>query len=155
LTATRAALFDSLSRGSLLVNYAGHAGVLQLANEGLLTTADVAALGATGSRLPIVTALTCVAGQYGLPGLDGLSEALVKRSNAGAIAVWSADGIENNDQSVVLGRLFAQKLFAGSRTAVLGDVVRAAVQASTKEGLPVSLLLAYNLLGDPALRVKW
>ena len=155
LPAARTALQGSLSSGALLVNYAGHAGVSQLADEGLLTKEDVAASAATKPRLPIVTALTCVVGNYGLPGWDSLSEALVKRSDAGAIAVWSATALENNTESVALGRLFTQKLFGKSRTVLLGDVIRAAVQAGAKDGMPVSLLRTYCLLGDPALRVRW
>jgi uncharacterized repeat protein (TIGR01451 family) len=151
----RAALLEGLADGALLVNYVGHAGVSQLAQEGLLTTVDVAALAGTGSRLPIVTALTCVAGQYGLPGFDGLSEALVKRADAGAIAVWSPTALEENDDSILLGTLFAQKLFGSSHTVVLGNAILAAAKAGAREGLPVSLLRTYNLLGDPALRVQW
>jgi hypothetical protein len=102
-----------------------------------------------------VTAFTCKVGQYGLPGYDGLSETLVKREGAGAIAVWSPSAMEDSVDSARLGAIFSQRMFGGSTDVVLGDTIRATAAQAAGEGLPAVLLLTYNLLGDPALRVSW
>jgi hypothetical protein len=151
---TRAGIFDAFANGALLFNYLGHGAVDRLAQEGLLTTTDVGSL-ATNARLPLVTLLTCVAGQYGLPGADGLSEALVMRPGAGAIAVWSPSAPELNTYSVRLSELFNENLFGASHAPVLGEIVQAAHAAAAVQGLPDSTLRTYVLLGDPALRVRW
>jgi uncharacterized repeat protein (TIGR01451 family) len=154
LTAVRSALLSSFSNGTLLVDYMGHASVGQLAEESMLTVADVPTLRAN-SLLPVVTAYTCVVGQYGLPGYDSLSEALAMRAKAGAIAVWAPSALEENEYSVQLARLFAKNMFAGSRTVRLGSAIQATLKAGAKQGLPVGMLTTYNLLGDPALKVRW
>jgi hypothetical protein len=154
LSDARAALLGSFAGSTLLVDYVGHGGFDQMAFEGLLTNADVPTLGSSSS-LPIVTALTCEMGDYGLPGSDSLAEALVKRAGAGAIAVLAPSAWEDNNDSVHLGGFLMDNLFGGSRQVVLGDVIRASYKTAALAGVPVQVLRTYNLLGDPALKVKW
>jgi len=150
----RSKVLSSFWNRTVLVTYVGHAGVDVLADEGILTQDDVVSL-ATARALPVVTAYTCVVGQYGLPGVDGLGEALTMRERAGAIAVWAPTSLGENDDSVRLGQLFTYKLFRNSRTVRLGAVTQSALRAGAAEGLPKELLSTYTLLGDPALKVKW
>ncbi len=154
LAAARSAVLQGLNDGALLLNYTGHGAVDRLAQEGLLTKTDIAALPSRGPGLPLVTALTCVASNYAIPGWDSVGEALVKRDKAGAIAVWSAAGLESNSASVQLGKAMMEQLFSKSGQVLLGDVTRAAASKSVSQGLPASVLLTYNLLGDPALRLQ-
>jgi uncharacterized repeat protein (TIGR01451 family) len=151
--AARSALLGSFT-DTLLVDYVGHAGADQWAEEALLSNLDVPGL-AAGSTLPVVNALTCLVGQYALPGFDTLSEMLVKRAGAGAIAVWAPTAMEQNDDSIRLGTLFAQKMFGGTNTVALGKAVVASLRAAAAEGLPAWFLQTYALIGDPALKVKW
>jgi hypothetical protein len=102
-----------------------------------------------------VTAFTCKVGQYGLPGYDGLGETLVKRQGAGAIAVWAPAAMEDSADSARLGAIFTEYMFGSQREVALGDVIRAAMSKAAGEAIPTPLLLTYNLLGDPALRVSW
>jgi uncharacterized repeat protein (TIGR01451 family) len=138
----------------LFINYIGHAAVDNWADEGLLLKADVPLLAAS-TQLPVVSALTCAVGQFALPGVDGLSEALVKRSNAGAIAVFAPTSMQENDDSVRLGTSLVANLFGPSRTVYLGQAVRSALEEGAAGGLSRQVLSTYCLLGDPALRVKW
>jgi uncharacterized repeat protein (TIGR01451 family) len=154
LETVRSAVRASFSNGTLLVNYVGHASVGQFAEESLLSTADVPNLG-TNSRLPVVTAFTCVVGQYALPGYDSLSEALAMRAKAGAIAVWAPTALEDNIESAKLGALFMKNLFGKNRTVRLGSVIQATLKAAAAQDVPVGVLATYNLLGDPALKVRW
>jgi len=78
----------------------------------------------------------------------------VKQQGAGAIAVWSPSAMEDSVDSARLGTIFTQCMFGSTTQVVLGDVIRSAMKGAAGE-LPASLLLTYNLLGDPALRVSW
>jgi hypothetical protein len=153
LASARATLLDGFD-GTLLVNYIGHGGVDQWADEGLLTIDDVNGLGPS-AKLPIVSALTCLAGEYALPGPDSLSECLVKRAGAGAIAVWAPTAMEQTSDSVRLGTLFAGNLLNGSHSTVLGRAVLVSLRAGAAQGVPAWCLKTYSLLGDPALKVRW
>ena len=93
---------------NLLVTFIGHAGAEQWTDEGLLTSRRRGRL-ASSAKLPIVNALTCWSASIALPGEDSLSERLVMRDGAGAIAVWAPTALEENDLSVRLGTLFAQQ----------------------------------------------
>ncbi len=154
LAAVRSSFLSSFSNGTLLVNYIGHGSVGQLAEESLLSTADVPNLAMSG-RLPVVTAYTCATGQFGIPGFDSLGEALTMRAKAGAIAVWAPTTIEENADSVRLGSLFLKNMFGKARTVRLGSVIQATLRAGAGQHVPVTMLNTYNLLGDPALKVRW
>ncbi|UCH92630.1 MAG: hypothetical protein JSV88_20360 [Candidatus Aminicenantes bacterium] len=148
----RQKVLEGFNNGAVLVNYIGHAGLDRLANEKLLWSGDVSSL-QNGDRLPLMTAMTCIVGRFAIPGIDTLSEALVLKSNGGAVAVWAPTGASIN----YLARLLAEKFFtaafrAGEKT--LGKaVLKALADYNTSGSLPFMLYI-YTLLGDPALEIK-
>lgn len=151
-SAARTAILSALNGGVGYLNYVGHGTVLQLAGEGLLTPNDVGTL-SNSPRLPVVSLLTCLTGQYGMPGIDGLGETLVKRVGGGAIAVFAPTAMESNAESVLLGNRLLQRLYA-SPAMLLGEAVRAAAAGGAQAGVSKTTLETYTLLGDPALRVR-
>lgn len=152
-TATRDALLDAFAGGSLFVNYLGHAGITQLAHEGLFTTSDIPGLSNT-PRLPLVAAMTCVAGNFGLPTGDCLAEALTMDHDGGAIGVWAPTAMVMEDHSALLDQLMVEALFA-SHDPVLGQAVGSALAGFLGRGGPVSTAQTYALFGDPALVLTW
>lgn len=152
LEAARARLFASLTEGAGLVNYLGHGGLDRLAGAGLLTNADVPALG-NGDRLPVLTAMTCTVNRFAVPGVPSLGEVLVKSPSGGAAAVFGPSGLADSEESRRLAEIFYR------RTADLGEmrlgdlILRSFVEMRTLGG-DESLLDIYNLLGDPALRLR-
>jgi hypothetical protein len=152
LEAARARLFAGLTEGAALVNYLGHGGLDRLAGAGLLTNADVAALG-NGERLPVLTAMTCTVNRFAVPGVPSLGELLVKSPSGGAAAVFGPSGLADHEESRRLAEIFYR------RTADLGEmrlgdlILRSFVEMRTQGG-DESLLDIYNLLGDPALRLR-
>lgn len=142
---------DSINDGVLIVNYIGHGAVDRLSQEGLLVTSDIEML-TNMERLPIVAAMTCVAGQFALPGFDSLSEALVVSNSGGAIAAVSPTGLSLNTQAVLLNEDF---FYAAAEydDARLGDVFVKAKEFYSVRG-DGSIFDLYNLLGDPALKMK-
>lgn len=148
----RQRVLDGFEDGAFLVGYVGHAGVVQFANEGLLTLGDVPGM-SNGANPPIVAAMTCTAGHFAIPGFDSLGEALVQHAGGGATAVWAPTGFSENDLAVRLNTGFFQALADPSVT-TLGDAVRRAMAAFDVGPSLISLLDIYALLGDPALKLR-
>jgi hypothetical protein len=147
---TRQRLFDGFDRGPVYVNYLGHSTVGRMAQEGILDSNDVAAFGNL-EGLPVMTAMTCVLGQFAIPGFDALSEQLVLHPLGGLAAVWAPTGLSMNDQAAPLAEAFYQYAYS-SNGARLGDAVRLAM-ATHGHAVDRHILDVYTVLGDPALRL--
>ena len=151
--AAREQVISAINQGVGVVNYLGHAGMSRLAREGLLSSDDLPLL-VNNDRLPLMLAMTCAAGRFGVPGDDrSLAEGLLLRQGGGAVAVWAPGGTSINNQVARLDVQIFAKLFQG-RELLLGDLLFGAVwqtALSSDEPFDVS---TYNLLGDPATRLK-
>lgn len=152
LAATRDELFAALGEGRAWLTYVGHGGVDRLSAQGLLTKADVPALGNEG-KLFVLQTVSCHVGLHGLPGFDALGEDLVIDPAAGAVAVFAPAWLSEHDQAKQLGDRLLRQVFQ-QRQPRLGDAIRAAMASAAENGVPASLLDAYQLLGDPALELR-
>ena len=150
--AARTKLLAALNSGALLVNYIGHAGIDRLAEEAILLTGDVAGLN-NAERLPVLAAMTCSMGNFGMPNYDSLSEALVLRQGGGIIAGWVPTGLSYNNYARLLDEGLFKALFEDG-TRVLGDAVISALTYYSSHGQPRFEIDLYNILGDPALQMK-
>jgi peptidase C25-like protein len=148
----RSRLFHDLGAGASLVDYIGHGGLDRLSSEGLLTSDDVASLG-NGSHLPVLTAMTCAVNRFAVPGFPSLGELLVDQANGGAAAVWSPSGLSIHSEAQLLAERFYRHL-ADTDGARLGDLVLRALKDFQTLGGSKSMIQIYNLLGDPALRLR-
>ena len=154
LAETRQMIQDSINSGALLVNYIGHAGLDRLASEGMLIS-ETGSLLANGSRLPVLAAMTCMAGRFDIPGYSTLGKELLFNANGGINALWSSSGFSYNTTAVHLNKYFLGNLFAPlDRQQILGDLVRSSLvqQYEFMTGYNEMLDL-YTLLGDPAMRL--
>ena len=151
IDAARAQLIGAFDNGRVLVNYIGHGGLDRLATPGLLTTDDVAQL-VGGARSPILTALTCNIAHFAYPGYRFLGEDLIVQPGGGAMAVFAPTGLSYDGPAVQLGQHLVPALLAAPGT-VLGDAILRGIKGYAATG-DLTLLPAYNLLGDPALAVK-
>jgi hypothetical protein len=148
----KAQLIAGVNEGRLFVNWFGHGGPDRLGNEGVLKSSDVGSL-TNSTRLPVLTAMSCVVGRFEYPGTPCLGELLVNAANGGAIAVWAPSGLTYNNRSGILARGFYQAHYTLGYS-VLGDVVLASMHHfASISGDQISLRL-YNLLGDPALLIE-
>jgi hypothetical protein len=148
----REKLLDGISGGAAYLNYIGHAGPDSLASEGLLTTGDVGAMN-NAAGLHVMTAMTCLAGQFSIPGFDSLSESLVLKKGGGSAAVWSPTGYSFNSLAKVLDEAFFKAAFGSPKT-VLGDVILKAFKEYRTSGGQLYMIDIYTLLGDPALQLR-
>jgi hypothetical protein len=97
--------------------------------------------------------MTCVAGQFAIPGYDALGELLVLHEGGGAIAAWAPTGLSENDLAVILDESFFRTVFVDEEN-ILGEVVLKALVDYAGAGKPAYMLDIYNLLGDPALEMR-
>ncbi len=150
--AARERLLAALHEGAGMVSYVGHAGYDVLADERLLTSQDVAALDNPDDPT-LLTAMTCVAGDFALPFADSLAEELVLKPQGGAAAAWAPTWMSENDHAVFLAERYYGRVFGGTQT--MGEAVTAAMQDYQQTWRPQYMLHIYTLLGDPATRLTW
>ncbi|HTZ17831.1 MAG TPA: C25 family cysteine peptidase [Dissulfurispiraceae bacterium] len=151
-TDANAALMADINSGAAFMNYFGHGGLDRLTQDGLLMNGDVASM-TNGNKLPLMTAMTCIIGNFAFPGITSLGETLVLKTNGGAAAVWSATGLSDDTLAVSLDKAFYQSLFDGG-SPVLGDVILRAFRGVSLKAGDMYMIDIYTLLGDPALRIK-
>jgi hypothetical protein len=153
-TTVRQQTLDWLSAGSVgWINYLGHGGMTLLgrsSSQGFLRSGDSAVL--AGGSLPVVTALSCSANRFEVPGFDSLGEELVLDPDGGAIAVFAPTGLSLNGAASPLGNSLAEIVF-DEGIPVLGDAIVEALKRNRGVNLPFMLRI-YTLLGDPATRLR-
>ncbi len=153
--AARDALRGALNAGAAIFNYVGHGATDRIGlkdGQSLLTVNDVDAL-ASGTKRPVMLALTCQAGRFDPPGYASLGEVLVMDPDGGTVATWAPTGQSFNDEAHILNQGFFDAVF-DRNLRVLGDAVLAALRYHAREGKQPYTLGIYNLLGDPAMRLN-
>jgi len=152
LATAKADFLADINEGRAFVNFIGHGGLTLIGNTNLFSSGKIAQLH-NGDRLPVMTAMTCLSGNFGYPGLDSLSESMVLGETGGAAAMWSPSGFALNHYSVQLCKGFYGAVFSpGAKT--LGDAILSSLKGYAASGENLYYLNLYNLMGDPALVIK-
>ena len=148
--AARATLFDSLRRGVFATHYFGHGGVSFWADESLLSADDVASLAGTPETLVFMWA--CESQWYLSLDGDSLGEALLLLPRGGAAASFGPSGVTD----AALQPLLFEPLYAGlnQRGVTLGQAIMKAKRAAAAEPRGELIANGWNLLGDPALKLR-
>jgi hypothetical protein len=149
---TRPAIQRALDEGLSLLSYVGHGGAALWASENVWNSWDAPKLLAQ-SRQPVLLTLNCLNGYFVATNFESLSESLLKVEGRGAIAAFSPSGLSADGPAHQYHRAVVQELVSG-RHERLGDAVLAAQAAYAETGLMPELLSIYQLLGDPALRIR-
>jgi len=150
--ALRSRLLERIGRGMDLMDYSGHGAIDRLGLDGYLMSSDVPGL-RLGHRPPFLVTATCVAGLYGEPGFDCLAETLLLAGQRGIVGAIAPSGLSwNTDAARLNGRLMTQLEAGGGRA--IGDLLRHSLAGYVANDQVVTLGLAYNLLGDPATRLR-
>jgi hypothetical protein len=149
----RGVLTQSATWEAGYVSYDGH-GSYTYIGDNFFTDADVGGLDNAGllkdNRLPIFTALTCVAGDYSVIGQRSLAGALIFHPDGGAIASMSPTGLSLDADAQYLGNVFVDSLFSGN---TIGVAVKDAKMLS--EGYINNFMRRiYSVVGDPAVYAR-
>ena len=100
-----------------------------------------------------MTAMTCLVGNFSDPYQIILTEALVLKADSGIAAAWAPTGLSDDAEASILNREF-YKAFLSGRNQAIGDVVKKAFSAYQRQGTMPYMIDIYNILGDPALRMR-
>jgi Peptidase family C25 len=122
------------------------------ASENIFNDWDVASL-LPQSRQPFVMTMNCLNGFFHFPAMNSLGEELVKAEGRGAIAAFSPSGLSLDEPAHLYHKAVLQEILSG-RHARLGDAILAAQEDYARSGALPELLSIYQLLGDPALRLR-
>jgi hypothetical protein len=87
------------------------------------------------------------------PNLDALPEALLKAQGRGVVAAFSPSGLSLDAPAHAYHRALVGELVS-ERHARLGDAILAAQRDYAETGLMPELLEVYQLIGDPALKIR-
>ncbi|MEM6338227.1 MAG: type IX secretion system sortase PorU, partial [Bacteroidota bacterium] len=155
--ATRAVVRLIDEQGSLLWNYSGHGGYAGLADEDLLTLEDIELLNNFDKLTTFVTA-TCSFGKFDMNRRQSGAEALLLKSDGGAVALMTTVRLVVTSPSTQLYNLglnleLNQHLFTRDEQGLprrLGDVMR--ITKNSNRGLQGNNR-KFNLLGDPTMRL--
>ena len=151
-TNAREALEASFRDGAGLIGYFGHGSVTLWAQEKVFDVAAAAKLD-NAARLPIVFTVTCLSGFFEHPTTVSLGEVLLRQGGGGAVAalVPSSAAVLSDQRLLALG-LAGALATPGGRG--LGDIVLDAQRALPQQtGGVRDILLTFNLLGDPSLKI--
>jgi hypothetical protein len=149
---TRARIAQAFDAGASLVSYLGHGGVAMWASENVWSNADVAGL-APQPEQPLLLAMDCLNGYFHQPSLNSLAEELLKADGKGVVAAFAPSSLSVHWSAKLYHEALVRELASG-RHERLGDALLAAQAAYLAAGARPDLLRTYQLLGDPALRIR-
>lgn len=152
-------LINAINTGKFVVNYAGHGSTGIWFNTNFFGINNVT--NCTGQptcinnpgRESIFLSLSCLNGYFirPEPGVDSLSEVLLKAANGGAVAVWSSTGETTPDVQEEMGQRFYSQLGTSTTMTRMGDFM---LDAKTIIPGGPDVRLTFSLLGDPMLKIK-
>lgn len=145
--AVRGQIVSAVNAGPQIVNWMGHGSVNVWTGDGLLRSEDAAGL-QNGGRLSLYVMMTCLNGYFHSPGLDSLSESLLKAEAGGALAAWTSTGMTEPEGQAAINRELYRALYEGQGALRLGDAMRRAGAATTDP----DVRRTWVLIGDPTSR---
>jgi len=152
LTTTRQTILNWWNAGAGLIAFTGHSSIHQWATERFFHLEDVPGVN-NGGQLPVVLGLTCFTGSFHNPSFDTLDEALLRKSNGGAIAAWGATGLGVSTGHTQLAEGFLNSLYR-DRQPILGSAALSGKLRLAATSSHSDLLDTFGLLGDPATRMN-
>lgn len=143
---------NSINSGGLIVNYIGHAGS-NIWDNGLSDPNELN----NSEKLPYIFSMTCFTGKNAETELRSFGEKFITIQGKGAIGFlgstgWSFSGSGNN----LNGYLF--EAFSSDTLRSLGEILKYASIKMSVDSLSFpsrNTLNCYNLLGDPAAKLKF
>jgi hypothetical protein len=142
----RATLLSEWNAGAAVIDYFGHGSVEVWTDSGLLSRNDAPQL-TNATRLPFVSAMTCLNGYYHDLYTVSLAESLLNAPNGGAIGVFASSSLTVPAAQSAANAALVKTLFAGG---TFGEAALAAARTSSSGDFRTS----FQLFGDPLLRLR-
>jgi len=147
-TQVEQAIVAGINSGQVLVNYSGHGSEDQWSGEDFFDNTVASSL-TNGSSLPVFLIMDCLNGFFQDVYEQPLSVTLMLQQNGGAVAVLSSSSLNQAPPQTILDKLIVQGAF-NVPYPTLGDAILKGKSAITDVGVRKT----FNLLGDPAMRIK-
>jgi hypothetical protein len=139
---------NGINSGQALVNYAGHGSEDEWSGDDLFNNTSANSL-TNGTSLPVFLIMDCLNGFFQDVYEEPLAVTLMLAPDGGAVAVLASSGLNQAPQQIMLDKLVVRSAMRPPQ-ATLGDAILKA-----KAGISdISVRRTYNLLGDPAMRIK-
>ncbi|MFZ0417401.1 MAG: C25 family cysteine peptidase [Candidatus Sulfotelmatobacter sp.] len=142
------AILNSINSGQLLVNYSGHGSEDEWSGDNLFNGTEASTL-TNGSSLPVFLIMDCLNGFFQDVYEEPLAVSLMLAPNGGAVAVLASSGLNQATPQTILDKLVVQAA-TGPAQLALGDAILKAKSGITD----LAVRKTYNLLGDPAMKIK-
>jgi hypothetical protein len=147
----QADLLKLIEQGAWLLNYAGHGGTTQLADERVLDRQNVPSL-TNIDRLPFFLTASCAVGKFDSQE-EGLGEAMVKNPAGGSVATFAATEVAFASDNELLNNAVMDLLFPRGTALVDTMTTIGFATVIAKNTVVASTAHRYVLQGDPALRL--
>ena len=154
----RADIINHINAGSVLVNYVGHGeyyawGRWNNNRDFMFHVSDVPGLN-NPNRLPVVIVGNCLNGFFAGPKDNAsLAEVLLRREDAGAVAVWAPTGLGYSSGHRILLDEFYKALFVQDQLALGAATTSAKIATYRQSSFWGELIATYVLFGDPATQL--
>lgn len=146
----------AINEGRNFVVYTGHSGLTVWGHEKYLDATDLNAID-NGGKTPILLPMTCLEGSYhrfDLTGRNGLSEAMVKMADSGAVASFAPTGLQVQTGHEYLLEGFYAAVYEDGIDELGAAVFAAKWHLKTNSNSFQDLHDTFMLLGDPALQIN-
>ncbi len=146
--AAQQAILNGINSGQALVNYTGHGSEEEWSGDDLFDNTVANSL-TNGNSLPVFLIMDCLNGFFQDVYEEPLAVTLMLAPDGGAVAVVASSGLNQAPQQIMLDKLLVKNAMGPSQTTLGEAMVKA------KAGITdLAVRKTYNLLGDPAMRIK-
>ena len=145
-----AAINNRMEKGSLVMNYTGHGGEVQLSEERILQRKDVDSW-RNGPMYPMMITGTCEFSRYDDHNRTSLGEYSFLNPYGGMIAMFTTSRPTSGNHNLAFNKGVYRNLFKveGGENTRIGDVYRRSKNTGS------AFEKRYVLFGDPALRINY
>ena len=149
------AILNKINTGTLLMNYIGHGGPTNWAQERIFNLSDIISL-QNGQKLPLFITATCDFSAYDLPTRTAGEWLIVNGAGGGIASITTVRTVfEDGNQSInvaVFNYLFA---LYQNRYPRLGEVTMLSKNYCMKTGVDPTNTRKFTMLGDPAMTLDY
>jgi hypothetical protein len=143
-------LKQKLNESVYLLAYFGHGSIDSWGKDMIFTVDDIHSM-SEQKTIPIVVNLTCLTGYYIEPKQESLTEALLFKKGAGAIAVLAPTSLTSAVYQAALRNQLVTAL-QQSQNYHFGDVLMDSWSGMDSKSAPIwEVMLTFGLFGDPAM----
>ena len=150
------AIQQSVSDGTLLLNYTGHGNYLRLSEEAVISQAQFENWN-NAKKLPLMVTASCNFAPFDQPSLSAIAWDALMKNSKGIIGLVAANRLVFAYSNKQINDLFIQQLLVKNNAGqynTIGQALQKAKQISWSQGGDRTNDFKFNIIGDPALQLS-